>query len=152
MSVLPSLVAWVSLLLAPPAMLLLLTAGFLALPIAIGMAILRYKLYEIDRIISRTLSYTIVVGLLALAYFGTVTLTTSLLPTQDALAVAGATLAAAAAFNPLRRRIQHRVDRRFNRSGYQSQLVSELFALRLLDLRTVEDVAETSKWMRKPKN
>lgn len=110
------------------------------IPIAITVAITRYRLFEIDRIISRTLSYTVVVVLLGGLFLGLVTLVTSLLPAQSSLAVAGATLAVAALFNPLRRRIQHAVDRRFNRSSYQADLVSEHFAAKLSEPLSVQEI------------
>jgi len=69
-----------------------------------GVAILRYRLYEIDRIISRTLAYTVVTGLLVAAYAGLVLLSTRVLALSSSVAVAASTLAAAAAFSPLRRR------------------------------------------------
>jgi hypothetical protein len=86
-------------------------------------AVVRYRLYEIDRLISRTLSYLIVVGVLAAVFAGIVTLTSSLLQTQSDLAIAASTLAVAALFNPLRRRVQAVVDRRFNRSSYDAERV-----------------------------
>lgn len=108
------------------------------IPVAITVAITRYKLFEIDRLISRTISYALVVGFLAAAYFGLVTVVTSLIPTQDSLAVAAATLAVAALFNPVRKRVQRVVDRRFNRSRYQAILVSERFAEQLRHMKDVE--------------
>jgi hypothetical protein len=86
------------------------------LPVGIGIAILKYRLYEIDRIISRTLAYTIVTGLLVGVYAGLVLLATRVLPFSGSVAVAASTLAVAALFNPLRRRVQAVVDRRFNRA------------------------------------
>ncbi|MEX1125066.1 MAG: hypothetical protein WEE53_05320, partial [Acidimicrobiia bacterium] len=106
----------------------LLPAGAILVPVAIGFAILRYRLYEIDRIISRTVSYAVVVGLLGLVFFGVVTVLTSLLPAESDLAVAGSTLAVAALFNPVRRRVQGWVDRRFNRSRYDAQKVMDAFS------------------------
>jgi amino acid transporter len=100
---------------------------------AIALAVLRYRLYEIDRIISRTVSYALVIALLLGIFFGTVTLLTSLLPTDSSLAVAASTLAVFALFNPARKRIQDRVDRRFNRSRYQSNQVLDRFAVDLRD-------------------
>ncbi len=115
------------------------------IPVAITIAITRYKLFEIDRIISRTISYTIVVGLLVAGFFGLITLITSLLPTQNSLAVAGSTLAVAALFNPLRRRVQRAIDRRFNRSRYHATLVSDQFAAQLSQPHTVAELAELWK-------
>jgi hypothetical protein len=82
-----------------------------------GIAILKYRLYDIDRIISRTLSYAIVTGLLIGVYGGLVLLTTQVFRVHTPVAVAASTLAAAALFNPLRRRVQRLVDRRFNRTA-----------------------------------
>lgn len=84
----------------------LLALGAAAVPICIGMAILRYRLYDIDRIISRTLAYAIVTGLLAGVYAGLVLLATRVLSVHTPVAVAASTLAAAALFNPLRHRVQ----------------------------------------------
>jgi hypothetical protein len=109
----------------------LAAAGTLILPAAAGLAVLRYRLYEIDRIISRTVTYSIVAGLLAALYTATVYAMTRLVPVTGDLAVAGSTLAIAALFNPLRRRVQRVVDRRFNRSRYDAVLMIESFALRL---------------------
>jgi hypothetical protein len=100
---------------------------------AIGVAITRHGLYEIDRVISRTVGYVLVVGVVAAAYLGAVTALTSILPDQSQLAVAGSTLAAAALFNPVRKRVQGRVDRRFNRSRYDAERVMDRFAGSLRD-------------------
>jgi hypothetical protein len=94
--------------------------GLAALPVGIGVGILKYRLYDIDRIISRTVAYAIVTGLLVGVYAGLVLLATEGLGLHSTVAVAAATLAAAALFNPLRRRVQHAVDRRFNRARYNS--------------------------------
>jgi hypothetical protein len=110
-----------------------ISLSFLGIPIAATLAILRYRLYEIDRIISRTLSYALVVGLLAAVYLGALTWLTTLLPDQSQLVVAAATLGVAALFNPLRRRVQSGVDRRFNRSRYDAQRVMDGFAESLRD-------------------
>ena len=107
--------------------------GFSALPLAIGVGILRYRLYDIDRIVSRTVSYGIVTALLAGAYAGLVLLATRELRFSSEVAVAVSTLAAAAAFNPVRRRVQHLVDRRFNRARYDADLIVAEFAARLQD-------------------
>jgi hypothetical protein len=116
--------------------------GVAALPISMGVAILRYRLYEIDRIISRTLAYAIVTGLLVGVYAGLVLLATHVLSFHSTVAVAAATLAAAALFNPLRRRVQHVVDRRFNRARYDADQTIAAFAGRLkdtVDLNSVQD-------------
>jgi hypothetical protein len=98
------------------------------LPVAVAVAVLRYRLYEIDRIISRTVGYLLVVGLLGALFFGAVTALGSVFSAESPLAVAGSTLAVAALFNPLRRRVQEWVDRRFNRARYDAQRVMERFA------------------------
>jgi len=103
--------------------------GFAALPVSIGVAILKYRLYDIDRIISRTLAYALVTGLLVGVYAGLVLLATEVLGFTSSVAVAAATLAAAALFNPVRLRVQRVVDRRFNRARYNAdQLVAEFSA------------------------
>jgi hypothetical protein len=107
--------------------------SMLAIPIAATLAILRYRLFEIDRIISRTVSYAIVIVLLAMVYAVGLTALTSLLDTNSPLAVAGSTLAAAALFNPLRRRVQRGVDHRFNRTRYDAERVMDGFTGTLRD-------------------
>jgi hypothetical protein len=106
------------------------------IPVAIGVAVLRYRLYDIDRIISRTVAYAIVTGLLVGVYAGLVLLATRVLDVHTPVAVAAATLAAAALFTPVRRRVQRRVDRRFNRARYDADQIAAAFAARLKD--TVE--------------
>ena len=107
--------------------------GWLALPIGMGVAILRYRLYDIDRIISRTLAYAIVTALLIGLYAGLVLLATQVLTLTSQVAVAAATLAAVALFNPLRRRVQRQVDRRFHRARYDADNIIAAFAGRLQD-------------------
>jgi hypothetical protein len=99
-----------------------------ALPLAVGIGILRFRLYDIDRVISRTLSYALLTGLLAAVFFGLVLITTRLLPLSSPVGVAGATLAAAALFAPLRLRTQRIVDRRFNRARYDAAATIDAFA------------------------
>jgi MFS family permease len=111
-----------------------------ALPAGIGVGILRYRLYDIDRIISRTLAYTIVTALLVGVYAGLVLLTTHLLTVSSSAAVAASTLVAAALFNPLRRRVQRAVDRRFNRARYDADQTVAAFATRLKDAVDLESV------------
>ena len=114
------------------------------LPIAAGIAVLRYRLYDIDRIISRTLAWTLITGLLVGVYVaGVVVLGAFLRPVvgESNLAVAGATLLAAAMFGPLRRRVQHAVDRRFNRSRYDAQRTVEAFRVRLRDRVDLDELS-----------
>jgi hypothetical protein len=114
----------------------------LALPVSMGVAILKYRLYDIDRLISRTLAYAIVTGLLVGVYAGLVLLATRVLPFSSPVAVAGSTLVAAALFTPLRRRVQRIVDRRFNRARHDADRMVASFAARLTeatDLGAVRD-------------
>ena len=116
--------------------------GFFLVPVAIGIAITRYRLYEIDRILSRTITYTVVVGLLA----GTVALIAAVIGTRfdSPLVVAATTLGVAAVFNPLRRRVLRVVDRRFNRSRYDAERVMDRFASSLRD--QVEEGSIAAGW------
>ena len=118
----------------------LLGSTLIALPISIGVGILRYRLYDIDRIISRTLAYAIVTGLLIGVYTGLVLLTTHLLTFSSSVAVAASTLVAAALFNPVRRRVQNVVDRRFNRARYDADQTVAAFAARLKDAVDLDSV------------
>ena len=109
-------------------------AGLLTFSLCVGLAVLRYRLFDIDRVISRTLAYAIVTGLLVGVYAGIVLLATGVLRFHHStVAVAAATLAAAALFNPLRRRVQTMVDRRFNRARYDADRIIAAFAARLQD-------------------
>ena len=116
--------------------------GLAALPVSIGVAILRYRLYEIDRIISRTLAYALVTGMLIGVFAGLVLLTTDVLSLSSPVAVAASTLAAAALFNPLRQRVQRVVDRRFNRTRYNADRTVAAFAARLKDAVDVTAVRD----------
>jgi hypothetical protein len=116
--------------------------GQLAIPVCIGVAILKYRLFDIDRIISRTLGYAIVTGLLVGAYAGIVLLTTHLFGVHTPVAVAAATLAAAALFNPVRRHVQQVVDRRFNRARYDADQAIAAFAARLKDAVDLDSVRD----------
>ncbi|MGH3203891.1 MAG: hypothetical protein ACRDOA_14865 [Streptosporangiaceae bacterium] len=111
----------------------MLAIGIFALPGSICLAILKYHLYDIDRLISRTLSYALVTGLLVGVYAGLVLLATHVLTVTSPVGVAAATLAVAALFNPVRRRVQRLVDRRFNRARYDADRTVALFASRLKD-------------------
>jgi hypothetical protein len=113
---------------------------FPLIPVAVGVAILKYRLYDIDRLISRTLSYAIVTGLLVGLYAGLVLLATQVLSITSPVAVAASTLAAAALFTPLRRRVQHVVDRRFNRVRYDADQTIAVFAARLQEGATLDAV------------
>jgi hypothetical protein len=113
-----------------------------ALPVSIGVGILRYHLYDIDRLISRTLSYTLVTGLLLGVYAGIVTLATKVLPLTSPIGVAASTLAVAALFNPLRRRLQRAVDRRFNRARYDAEATVAVFAGNLKDAVDLDSVLD----------
>lgn len=138
--------------------------GLLVFPVCIGVGILRYRLYDIDRLISRTLSYLILTGTLVGVFAGIVVLGTRVLPFSSPVAVAASTLAAAALFNPLRGRVQRLVDRRFNRTRYDAEAIVTAFTLRLrdaVDLETIESgllaavnqavaPAHASVWLRPP--
>jgi hypothetical protein len=113
-----------------------------SIPVAIAIAVLRYRLYDIDRLLSRTVSYTVVVGLLAALFFGTISVLTSLLPAPSDVTIAASTLAVFALFNPLRKRVQNAVDRRFNRSRYDSRIVMEHFADTLRDQVDADQVVD----------
>jgi hypothetical protein len=127
-SVAPGILSWI------------LGIALFALPVSIGVGILRYRLYDIDRIISRTLAYAIVTALLVGVYAGLVLLTTHLLTVSSSAAVAASTLVAAALFNPLRRRVQRAVDRRFNRARYDADQTVAAFATRLKDAVDLDSV------------
>jgi hypothetical protein len=138
------------------------------IPVAIGIAILRYRLYDIDRLINRTLVYGLLSALLGLIYAGVVLVVGQLfggISTEPpSWAIAGATLAVAALFQPARGRIQRAVDRRFDRRKYDAAKTIEAFSARLreeLDLDTLSaellavvdqtvQPAKTSLWLRPP--
>jgi hypothetical protein len=114
---------------------------FPLIPAAVGIAILKYRLYDIDRLISRTLAYAILTGVLLSVYAGLVLVSTEVLRLHTAVAVAAATLAAVALFNPVRLRVQRIVDRRFNRVRYDADQTVAAFAAALrdaVDLDTIE--------------
>lgn len=120
----------------------LLLGGLIALPTAIALAMLRYRLFEIDRLISRTVTYGLVTALLVLVYLGTVFVLRLVFPVEGDLAVAGSTLATAAVFSPIRRRVQDAVDHRFNRASYDAEQALSAFTKRLrneVDLNALND-------------
>jgi hypothetical protein len=106
--------------LLPEATTFVLYPALLCPPVAVAVAVLRYRLWDLDRLISRTLAWVLVTGLLILPYLLILPAVTRLAGDAGSLAVAAATLAAAAAFQPLRRRVQDLVDRRFNRRRYDA--------------------------------
>jgi hypothetical protein len=114
-----------------PAVVLAAGVAMALLPLAVGAAILRYRLYDLDRIISRTVAWTALTVVLALGYGAVVLLLGRLLPSSSTTAVAGATLAVATVFQPARRRIQQLVDRRFNRHRYDAARTIQAFSGRL---------------------
>jgi hypothetical protein len=119
---------------------LMVLTPVVGIPVACVVAVLKYRLYDIDRLISRTVSYAIVTGLLVGLYAGLVLLASHVLPVHSSVAVAGATLVVAALFNPVRRRVQHAVDHRFNRSRYDADLMIAAFAARLQDAADLDAV------------
>ena len=99
-----------------------------SIPVAIGLSMHRHRLYDIDRLISRTVAYTVVAGVVAMVFVAVIFVFQEVLGAEGPIGVAGSTLAAAALVNPLRRRVQDRVDRRFNRSHFDAQRVADGFA------------------------
>ena len=119
-----------------------LMIAVLTMPVAVAVAVLKYRLYDIDRIISRTLAYAIVTGLLVGLYAGLVLLATEVFRFHSTVAVAASTLAVAALFNPLRHRVQRAVDRRFNRVRYDADQTVMAFEARLKDAVGLDSVAD----------
>jgi hypothetical protein len=114
--------------------------GSAALPACLGVAVLKYRLYELNRVISRVVSYALITALLGGVFAGVILLATRVLPVKGSVAVAVATLVIAALFNPLRRRVQRAVDRRFNRERYDAEDLVAAFTGRLrrtIDLDTI---------------
>ncbi|HZJ51312.1 MAG TPA: hypothetical protein VFF07_10835, partial [Actinomycetota bacterium] len=143
--------------------LLIEAVGVLALPVTTGIAVLKYRLYDIDLIINRTLVYLVLTATLGLSYFALVAGISSVAG-ESSLTVAGATLAVAALFQPLRQRIQAFIDRRFYRSKYDAEQTLADFSAKLrndidLDHLTTEmaavvhdtlQPAHFSLWLRTP--
>ena len=107
-----------------------------------GVGVLKYRLYEIDRLISRTISYLLLTGLLVGIFAGVVLLTTRVLPFSSPVGVAASTLAATALFNPLRRRLQQIVDRRFNRARYDAEATVTAFADQLRSAIDLDNISQ----------
>jgi hypothetical protein len=142
----------------------ILYAMVLCIPLAVAVAVLRYRLWDLDRLVSRTVTYAVVTALLVVPYLLIVPAAGRLVQGSGSLAVAAATLAAAAAFAPLRRRVQGLVDRRFNRRRHDTAQTIDAFSARLhqqidLDTVTVELLAvadqtmqptQVSLWLRPP--
>ena len=141
-----------------------LYSSVLFIPLAVAVAVLRYRLWDLDRLVSRTVTYAVVTALLVVPYLLIVPAAGRLVGGSGSLAVAAATLAAAAVFQPLRRRVQDLVDRRFNRRRYDAARTVEGFAAHLRDqvdldalraelLAVVDQTmqpAEASLWLRPP--
>lgn len=123
---------------------ILMVAGLVGVPVAVALAVLRHGLYDIDHILSRTVSYALLTGLLAALYLvGVVVLQVLLRPLtgESQVAVAGATLGVAAVFGPARRRVQREVDRRFNRARYDARVAVERYATRLREAVDLDQVS-----------
>ena len=112
------------------------------IPIACAVAVSKYRLYELDRVVSRTVSYAVVAGSIGLLYVAGVGLVRFLLPASGALAVAASTLGAVVVISPLYRRVRDVVDRRFHRARYDAQLVSAAFANHLQSALNIDELVD----------
>jgi peptidoglycan/LPS O-acetylase OafA/YrhL len=138
--------------------------ALLSVPVGVAVAVLRYRLWDLDRLVSRTVTYALVTALLVIPYLLVVPAASRLAEGSGSLAVAAATLTVAAVFQPLRRRVQDLVDRRFNRRRYDAARTLDAFAVRLRDqvdldalegelLAVVDQTmqpARTTLWLRPP--
>jgi len=115
-------------------------AAYALVPVSIGFAVLRYRLYDIDKIVSRTVSYAVITATLAGVYAGGVALATGVLPFSGQAGTAASVLAAMALFAPLRRRVQRAVDRRFNRARYDAEAVTAAFARQMREPAGIDTV------------
>ena len=136
----------------------------ICLPLGVAVAVLRYRLWDLDRLVSRTVTYAAVTALLLIPYLLVLPAATRLAGGSGSLAVAAATLTAAALFQPLRRRTQDQVDRRFNRRRYDATRTVDTFAARLRDQVDLDALhtellgvvaqtmqpTQTSLWLRQP--
>jgi len=128
-----------------PGWIVLAIPGVILVPVAVWIAVTRHRLYDIDRLISRGLSWAVLSGVLVAVYAGAVLLLQSVLSgatQRETLAVAGSTLLAAALFQPLRRRVQGIVDRRFNRARYDAQRTASAFAGQLRDQIDLDSILD----------
>jgi hypothetical protein len=149
---------------APALPVVLSSLASLSMPVAVAVAVLRYRLWDLDRLVSRTVTYVLVTALLVVPYLLILPAVTRLAGDAGSLAVAAATLAAVGMFAPLRRRVQDRVDRRFDRRRYDAARTIEAFAARLRDQVDLDAVsaellavvdqtvqpAQASLWLRPP--
>ncbi len=119
--------------------------SFALLGISVGIAVFRYRLYDIDQLITRTVTFVAVITTLGMTFAGLVTLMAIFVSPDDPMAVAIATLGVAALFNPLRSRIHRWIERRFNRSRYNASLVAEQFSLQLQEPVAIETL--TDEWL-----
>jgi hypothetical protein len=125
----------------PIAGVLVAMVSSLFVPVALGVAILRYRLYDIDHLVSRTVSYAALGALLGVLFFGGVIGIQALVGATSDLAIAATTLAVAALFDPLRRRLHDLMDRRFNRSRFDAERVVQRFTARLNNTTSTELIA-----------
>jgi len=117
-------------------------AAVAGMVIAIAFSIFKYRLYDIDIIINRTLVYSVLTGSLALIYFASVALLQGILPAESPIAIVLSTLAIAALFSPLRRRIQNTIDKRFYRRKYDAQQTLAAFSAQMRDEVELEQLSE----------